>query len=238
VKILVRSDAAGATHAFTGHIAQHGMEFSVGANLSHFDMHYILRTIRKKTWTPAYNAERNPRDGAWVAEATGLVDLSAWPDGTRLILRKERPHPGAQLRFTDIDGNRVTGFLTNTAPGGPHRQLADLELRHRRHARVEDRIRNAKDTGLRNLPFHDTAQNQVWLDICALAADLIAWTQRLALTGQHRIAEPKRLRLHIFGVAGRLTRTGRRLTLKIPTDWPWADAITTAHHRLATLAKT
>ncbi|MBP2320512.1 hypothetical protein JOF56_000897 [Kibdelosporangium banguiense] len=155
-----------------------------------------------------------------MAEATGLVDLSAWPEGTRLILRKERPHPGAQLRFTDIDGNRVTGFLTNTAPGGPYRQLADLELRHRRHARVEDRIRNAKDTGLRNLPFHDTAHNQVWLDICALASDLIAWTQRLALTGQHRIAEPKHLRLRIFSVAARLTRTGRRLTLKIPTDWP------------------
>jgi hypothetical protein len=237
VKVLVRTDAAGATHAFTHHIATQGMEFSVGANLSHFDTDHILRTIVKRTWTPAYNAERNPRDGVWVAEATGLVDLSAWPAGTRLILRKERPHPGAQLRFTDIDGNRVTGFLTNTAPGGPYRQLADLELRHRRHARVEDRIRAAKDTGLRNLPFHDTAQNRVWLEICALAADLIAFTQRLALTGQHRIAEPKRLRLRIFSVAGRLIRTGRRLTLKIPENWPWNDAITIAHQRLDALAK-
>ena len=92
------------------------------------------------------------RDGAWVAELTGLLDLSAWPVGTRLILRKERPHPGAQLRITDHDGMRVTGFLTNTAPGGPGRQLADLELRHRRHARVEDRILAGKDSGLRNLP--------------------------------------------------------------------------------------
>lgn len=75
----MRSDAAGTTHAFTHHIAQHGMEFSVGANLSHFDMDYILRTIRKKTWTPAYNAERNARDGAWVAEAAALADLLAWP---------------------------------------------------------------------------------------------------------------------------------------------------------------
>jgi hypothetical protein len=75
-----------------------------------------------------------------VAEPTGLVDLTGWPAGTRLILRKERPHPGAQLRITDADGMRVTGLLTNTAQGGPGRQLADLELRHRRHARVEDRM--------------------------------------------------------------------------------------------------
>ena len=116
-----------------------------------FDIHTALAQLPPAAWTPAYQA-RKPRagqsgprielrDGAWVAELTGLVDLSAWPAGTRLILRKERPHPGAQLRITDHDGMRVTGFLTNTAPGGPGRQLADLELRHRRHARVEDRIR-------------------------------------------------------------------------------------------------
>ena len=106
------------------------------------------------------------------------ADLSAWPAGTRLILRKERPHPGAQLRFTDADGHRVTGFITNSSGD----ELAALELRHRRHARVEDRIRAAKDTGLRNLPFHDAAANQIWLEIAMLAADLIAHTQRLALT--------------------------------------------------------
>lgn len=165
---------------------------------------------------------------------TDLVDLSAWPAGTRLLLRKERPHPGAQLRFTDTDGLRVTGSLTNT----PGEQLAELELRHRRHARVEDRIRAAKDTGLRNLPFHDTTQNAVWLQIAALAADLIAWTQRLALTGWARIAEPKRLRLRVFSVAGLLVRTARRHFLKIPTTWPWADIVLTAHHRLTTLATT
>jgi hypothetical protein len=132
-----------------------------------------------------------PRDGAWVAEATGCVDLSGWPPGTRLILGKERPHPGAQLRFTDTDGLRVTGFLANTAPGGPHRQLADLELRHRRHARVharvEDRIRTAKDTGLGNLPFHDADQNRIWLAISALAQDVLAWCARLALPAKAAI---------------------------------------------------
>jgi len=232
--VLVRTDAAGATHTFTEHIDSVGMAFSVGASLGHFDIHTILAQIPNHAWTPAYNADAQPRDGAWVVEVTALTDLTSWPAGTRLVLRKERPHPGAQLRITDVDGNRITGFLTNT-PGG---QLADLELRHRRHARVEDRIRCGKDTGLRNLPFHDFTQNQVWLEICALAADLIAWTQRLALTGTHRIAEPKRLRLRIFGVAGRLVRSGRRRVLKIANDWPWADQITRAHRRLAALAGT
>ena len=109
-----------------------------------------------------------------------------------LILRKERPHPGAQLRITDADGLRITGFLTNTAPGGPARQLADLELRHRRHARIEDRIRAAKDTGMRNLPFHDMNQNRIWLAVVALAADLLAWTARLALPATAAVYEPKR----------------------------------------------
>jgi hypothetical protein len=233
VAVLVRTDAAGATQEFTRHIIEAGMEFSVGAYLHHFDIESVLRRIPKKgAWTPAYNAQSTPRDGAWVAEVTNLVDLSAWPRGTRLILRKERPHPGAQLRFTDVDGLRVTGLLTNTEGG----QLADLELRHRRHARVEDRIRAAKDTGLRNLPFHDHAQNQIWLQITALAQDLLAWTQRLALTGEYRLAEPKRLRLRIFGVAARLIRTSRRHLLKITNGWPWTDPILTAHNRLTVLA--
>ena len=97
----------------------------------------------------------------------------------RLIVRKERPHPGAQLRITDVDGHRITAFVTNTTRG----QLADLELRHRRRARAEDRIRCAKDTGLTNLPLHDFAQNQIWCAIVALAGDLTAWMQTLALTG-------------------------------------------------------
>ena len=229
--VLVRTDAAGATQGFTQRIVDLGMQFSVGAYLHHFNMDSVLGRIPTGAWTPAYDSDGKQRDGAWVTEVTDLVNLAAWPEGTRLILRKERPHPGAPLRFTDIDGLRVTGLLTNTTGG----QLADLELRHRRHARVEDRIRAAKDTGLRNLPFQDAAQNQVWLEICALAADLIAWTQRLALSGWAQMAEPKRLRLRIFGVAGRLIRIARRHLLKIPTTWPWAETILTAHHRLTAL---
>jgi hypothetical protein len=219
------------------------VEFSIGASFAHLDVATALTALPKKAWTPAYQARNpappntgcrsSPRDGAWVAEATGLIPLPGWPAGTRLILRKERPHPGAQLRITDADGLRVTGFLTNTGHGGPGRQLADLELRHRRHARVEDRIRAGKDTGLRNLPFHTLDQDRIWVAVAALAADLLAWCARLALPATVAIYEPKRLRLRILASAGRLVRTARQKILHIDPNWPWATAITTAHARLA-----
>jgi len=221
------------------------VEFSVGASLGHFDIHAAVALLPGSAWTPAYQARKpraaqtgvqiEPREGAWVAEASGLVDLSAWPARTRLILRKERPHPGAQGHTTDADGMPVTGFLTNTGHGGPGSQLADLELHHRRHARVEDRIRAGKDTGMHNLPFHDLNQNRIWLAIAALAADLLAWTARLALPASAATYEPKRMRLRTLAVAGRIMRTARHRILHIDSAWPWADAITTAHTRLCAL---
>src|SRR5438270_8539925 len=165
-------------------------------------------------------------------EATRLA-LAQLPRHLRrqVLIRKERPHAGAQLRFTDIDGHRFTCFATSTRGG----QLADLELRHRRRARCEDRIRCAKDTGLRNLPLQGFAQNQLWCEITALACELLAWTQLLALTGQARRWEPKRLRLRLFSAAGRLVRSGRRLRLRLAQRWPWAGEITAAVTRLQAL---
>lgn len=141
----------------------------------------------KKAWTPAYDAGGTEWPGAWVAEITDMPDLSSWPKGMRLIVRKERPRPSAQLRFTDLDGLRLSCFATNTEGG----QLAPLELRHRRRARCEDRIRGARDTGLRTLPLHDTAQNRIWLEIVSLALGLLAWMPMLALTAKARCWEPK-----------------------------------------------
>jgi hypothetical protein len=184
--------------------------------------------IPAHAWTPADDGDGQVRDGAWVTDITGLLDLDGWPGGMRVIARKERPHPGAQLRFTDIDGHRFTCFATDTKKG----QLADLELRHRRRARCEDRIRGAKDTGLRNLPLKGFAQNQLWCEIVALACELLAWTQMLALTGKARCWEPRRLRLRLFAIAGRLARGGRRLRLRLAQNWPWAADITAAITRL------
>src|SRR5262245_7364282 len=150
----------------------------------------------------------------------------------RVIVRRERPHPGARVRFTDPGGHRFTCFATDAKTG----QLADLELRHRRRARCEDRIRAAKDTGLRNLPLHGFAQNQIWCELVAMAGELTAWMQMLALDAPARTWEPRRLRLRLFSIAGRLTRSGRRLRLRIAATWPWASHLITAITRLQGLA--
>jgi hypothetical protein len=152
----------------------------------------------------------------------------------RVIMRRERPHPGAQLRFEDADGYRLTAFATNTPPGGPGTQLGDLELRHRRRARCEDRIRIAKDTGLANLPVHGVAQNKIWCAIVALAADLTAWMQTLALTSNDaRRWEPKRLRL--FTIPATLARRARTHVLHLAAHAPWTTVITDALARLRDL---
>lgn len=150
----------------------------------------------------------------------------------RIIVRRERPHPGAQLTCTDIDGHRFTCFVTTTTGG----QLAELKLRHRGRARIEDRIRAANDTGLANLPLLRFAQNQIWCELVALAQDLTAWTQLLALSGEARRWEPKRLRLRLFSAAGRLVHTGRRRLLRLASHWPWASDLTRAFTRLHNLA--
>jgi Transposase DDE domain group 1 len=218
---LIRTDAAGATHEFLEWLTRQRVSYSVGFTLPD-SFAATLPLIPDHAWTPAYDADSQPRDGAWVAEVTDLLDLSSWPKGMRVIVRKERPHPGAQLRLTDIDGHRITAFATNTTRG----QLADLELRHRRRARCEDRIRNAKDTGLTNLPLHDFTQNQIWCAIVALACELLAWMQMLALTGHDaRRWEPKRLRLRLFSIAGRIADHGRTRRLHLSTHAPWADLL-------------
>jgi Transposase DDE domain group 1 len=171
---LIRTDSGGGTHEFLAWLASPGrrLHYSVGMTITP-GMHEAILKVPARIWEPAYDADGQARPGAWVAEITGLLDLSSWPAGMRVIVRKERPHPGAQLRFTDIDGHRVTCFATDARTG----QLADLELRHRRRARCEDRIRCAKDTGLRNLPLHGFAQNQIWCELVAMACELLAWTQ-------------------------------------------------------------
>lgn len=176
-KILIRTDGAGATHAFVAWCHGQRLSYSIGFGLPD-NTPQLLKQVPAEAWTPAYDAHDQVRDGAWVAELTGLLDLTGWPPVMRVIARKERPHPAAQLRITDADGLRVTAFATDSTRG----QLPDLELRHRRRARAEDRIRCAKDTGLTNLPLHDFAQNQISCAIVALACELTAWMQMLALT--------------------------------------------------------
>ncbi len=194
-----------------------------------------LDALPRQAWKAALDADGHPRYGAQVAELTRHVPAGTgkpWPTGMRIIARRERPHPGAQLRITDADGWRITVFATNVAGG----RLPELEVQHRLRARAEDRIRCLKDTGLRNLPLHDFDANQIWLEIVQLAADLLTWTQHLALDGRPaRIWEPKRLRLRLLNIAGRLLRTGRREFLRLPRGWPWTAILLTGHDRLSAL---
>jgi hypothetical protein len=232
-RVLIRTDSGGGTHDFLKWLTSPGrrLHYSVGMTITE-DMHQAILQLPDRIWEPACDAAGQVRPGAWVAEITRLLDLSSWPEGMRVIVRKERPHPGAQLRFTDIGGHRVTCFATDAKRG----QLADLELRHRRRARCEDRIRCAKDTGLRNLPLHGFEQNQIWCELVAMACELLAWMAMLALDDLARAWEPKRLRLRLFTAAGRIVRGGRRLRLRLAATWPWATQITAAITRLQSLA--
>jgi hypothetical protein len=227
--ILVRTDTAGCTHDFLEAVVEMECSFSVGYELTESVRRAIL-ALPESAWRPAVRQDGEEREGAWVAELGG-VDLSGWPEGARLICRRERPHPGAQFTFTDHEGHRFQVVMTNQA-GDP----VALEARHRARARVEDRIRAAKDTGLRNLPFRELATNGVWLELVLIAQDLIAWAQALLLEGELARCEPKRLRYRLLHVAGRITRSGRRVRLHLPAGWPWAEALVGAFGRLGALA--
>lgn len=231
-KILIRADGAGGTHAFLEYLTARKLSYSVGFTLTDA-MAEVIDDIPAVMWIPALDSNGGIRDGAWVAELTGLVHLSGWPAGMQRIVRKEHPHPGAQLRFTDRNGLRLTAFVTNTTVGC----LQTLELRHRRRARCEDRIRTARDTGLTNLPLHDFAQNQIWLAIVALASEPTAWMQMLAVASSDaRRWEPKRLGLRIFSGVGRIARHARKTHLRLSERAPCSGLITSALTRLDALS--
>lgn len=233
LEILIRADRAGATHATADHCRRADLRFSFGYELSDAVRAAILN-VAEDAWTAALDQDGSERPNGQVVEITDQLDLSSWPAGTRVIVRRERPHPGAQFSFTDHDGYRFQAILTDqTDP-----DIAVLERRHRQRARVEDRIRDDKDTGLAKLPFKQFVMNEVWIEIVMLAHDLIVWTQALLLDGQLAKAEPKRLRYQLLHTAGRLAFSGRRAKLHLPTAWPWTTALTVAFGKLAALPAT
>lgn len=235
-QVLVRCDTAGATHGFADACRAAGVGFSFGYPVDWRVQDAVETLNLADGWYPAIDTDGGIRDGAWVAEATTLVNLNSWPPGTRLILRKERPHPGAQLRFTDADGMRVTAFITDTAPGVVAGQVAGLELRHRQHARVEDRIRELKATGLGNLPCHSFWANAAWLEIVLAAADLVTWTRLIGFRTHPSLsrAEIATFRYRVLHVAARITRGARRTRLRIDATWRWAAQIATAWQAIRT----
>jgi hypothetical protein len=230
IEILVRTDSAGATHGLTDYCREARIRFSVGYELTEAVRAAILN-IPADAWVSALAQDGSQRENGEVAEITDHVELGAWPAGSRVIVRRERPHPGAQLSFSDRDGYRFQAILTDQ----PDEQIAIIECRHRQRARVEDRIRDDKDTGLAKFPFQAFALNEVWLQIVMLAHDLLVWTQALLLDGELAKAEPKRLRYRLLHVAGRLAFHGRRAKLRLQHDWPWAQQLLAAFQRLKAL---
>ena len=226
-EILVRADSGGATHAFCADCRDAAIRFSVGYELNDSVRQAILE-LPESAWQQAIEADGSEREGAWVAELTDRLKLSGWPEGARLVVRGERPHPGAQFEIFDEHGYRHTCFLTDQTD----QDIAALELRHRGRARVEDSIRAGKDTGMRNLPHHAFEHNQTWLELSLIAQDLLCWTKLICLDGELAKAEPKRLRHRLLHVAGRIVHHGRRTRLRLQADWPWGEALADAFTRL------
>jgi len=227
-QVICRTDAGGTSHALAAACRERGVRFIGGVRLPAALAEVIL-TLPRSAWQPTVLADgAEVRETGEVAEITELVGLSPWPTGTRMLVRREQPHPGAQLRFIDVDGYRYQVFVTDL----PEADLAYLEALYRGRGRMECRLRDAKDTGLANLPSHDITINTAWLTLVLIAADLLAWLKTLCLQGELASAAPKRLRYTLLHTAGVLVRSARRTTLRPAAGWPWANDLLTAFARL------
>jgi hypothetical protein len=226
--ILVRADSAGATHGFVRGLVEANCDFSIGYPVDG-RVRDALLLVQEEDWQRAIETDGSIREGAWVTELTELVDLAAWPGDPRLIMRRERPHPGAQLTLFDTsEGFRHTCFITNTDGD----DIGALELRHRGHARVEDRVRNWKDCGLANLPFEGFCRNEAWVATSLIAGALLAWSQMVCFDGALAKAEPKTMRYRVLHVAAVLAHRQRAITMRLDKTWPWATDLAQAFARL------
>jgi hypothetical protein len=226
-RIVVRADSAGAVAQVVDGLVARNIEFSVYARADD-RLHAAIRAVPAEAWAKAVREDGGARHAGEVAELD--VALEAWPPGTRAICRREKPHPGAQLRLWDTDGYRHQITLTNSA-GDP---LA-LELRQRRHARVENCIKDLRDSGLDRMPFTSFAMNQAWFELVLAGADLLAWLRLACLDGEMAKAAPKTLRYRLLHVAARIVHRARRTMLRLPAHWPWTTELAGAYGRLAGL---
>jgi hypothetical protein len=225
-QIVVRADAAGATHWLAEECRDRNIGFSIGYAIDG-RIRDALLLVQEEDWIPAVDGNGSRRDGAEVVEITDLVELSGWPEGTRLIVRRERPHPGAQLTLFDtIEGMRHTAFITDR--NGT--DIAQLELEQRNRARAEAVIRDTKACGLANLPFDDIVSNNLWMQLCFAANDLLAWAQAISLQGPLRRATPKTIRHRLLHVAAAISPAGRHL--RLDRTWPWTSTLIAAIDRL------
>jgi hypothetical protein len=226
-KVVVRADSAGAVAAFVSGLVERNCEFSVTARVNS-QLDTAITAIKRRAWRAALGVNGKARTGAQIAELD--LTVAGWPAGTRAIVRRERPHPGAQLKLWDRDGYRHQVVLTNSRG-----DAARLELRHRGHGNVENRIKNLKDTGIERMPFTSFDANAAWMETTLVAADLLVWTQRICFTGELARCEPRTLRYRILHVAARIIRSARRVELRLPANWPWSRQLLRGYTRLDAL---
>jgi hypothetical protein len=226
--VQVRTDSAGCTN-FVAHCRARNIGFAVVAR-SNAQIHTAISRVRfdDDAWQPARRQDGEPRSGAAVAELTHLVDLDGWPDGTRLIVRREPLHPGAQGSLFPSATFRYWGHYTD-AEGDP----VTLDVHMRAHAHVEDNIRRLKDSGAGRFPFTDIDANRAWLAVVCFADALVRWFQQLCLTGPLAVAEPKTLRWTLWHTPARLVRRARRHVVRILDGWPTAGELLDAYQRIA-----
>jgi Transposase DDE domain group 1 len=231
--LLITVDGAGASHGLVEHISAlnarpgYRVHYSIGWELGARER-TTLGWVPASAWGAVLDSHGAPRDlnEAGVVELTALLregpggdHLANWPTDLRIICRREKPHPGAQLSlFEAADGWRYQLLATNT----PATTAQFLEARHRPHARVEDNIRTAKQTGLGHLPSTSSEINRAWCVAATIAADLLCWLRLLCLDGPLAKAEPKTLRYRLLHTAARIIRGQRKRKIRIPATWPWA----------------
>jgi len=227
--LQVRADSAGGTPGLARGFRARNVGFAVVARTNAQIQGAICAAIDQPgRWFAARDQSGEEREGAEVTELTDLVDLSAWPVGTRLIVRREPLHPGAQTSLLPDLEHRYWGHYTDATDPDP----VDLDVHMRAHAHVEDHIRRLKSAGLERFPFTDLDANRAWLGLVCFADALVRWFQLLCLSGVLAKAEPKTLRWAFWHTPARIVRRSRRQIVRILDGWPSTEAILDAYRRV------
>lgn len=233
-QVVVRGDSAMATKGLLGYARAADVKVCVSLPIGrHPQIQQAIRVLHTdpQVWVPALRQDGDARPGAHIAELPDPPLGDGWPSGLRVIVRREPLHPGAQQTLDDIDGHRFTAQLTDLHDP----DIVALDVVHRARAHIEDRIKDAKDTGLSNLPCGDFDRNTVWVALVLVALSLVCWFQILLLDGDLAFARPPTLRYRLWHAAARVVRSARRRIVRLQADWPWAPDLLTAFQRLRAL---
>jgi len=227
--VVMRADSAGCTEDYLGGLRARNIGFAVVCRRNAQVEAAILDAIGlEECWADAVRQDGEPREGAAVIELTSLVNLSNYPEGTRLIVRREPLHPGAQQSLFPSLEFRYWGFYTDQAGEA-------VALDAFMHAHVEENISRLKDSGLLRFPFSSLEANKNWLFCVLAAADLVRWFQLICCEGELALARPKALRWSLLHAPGRVVHSARRVIVRVLDGWPSAKVLLSAYRRIALL---